>query len=107
VSPLIRHMDWTARPTNGALMVVAAAALQPERLIIAGIDLFLHPDGRYPGDLRSDNLYAQVHDRNTDLDIMRRGLEEYQGEIVILSDALRESLADLKPRSGLSCEKTP
>ena len=40
---------WPARPTNGAAMVATAAALAPRRLIIAGIDLFQHPDGAYPG----------------------------------------------------------
>jgi len=78
------------------LMVVTAAALQPERLIIAGMDLFQHPDGRYPGDLRSSNEYSQVHTRDVDLEVIRRGLQEYRGELVILSEALRTSLAAMR-----------
>jgi len=96
ISALVREHDWYARPTNGALMIVTAAALQPERLIIAGMDLFLHPDGRYPGDLRSSNEYSQVHTRGVDLEVIRRGLGEYRGELIILSDALRTSLAALQ-----------
>jgi 3-deoxy-D-manno-octulosonic-acid transferase len=95
ISSLIRDQDWHARPTNGALMIVAAAALQPERLIIAGMDLFLHADGKYPGDLRSPNEYARVHSRNVDLKIMQTALKEYQGKLVILSEALRQSLAEM------------
>jgi hypothetical protein len=96
ISTLIREHDWYARPTNGALMIVTAAALQPERLIIAGMDLFQHPDGRYPGDLRSSNEYSQVHTRDVDLEVIRRGLQEYHGELVILSEALRQSLAMMR-----------
>ncbi len=55
ISPLVRERQWPARPTSGALMIVLAAALQPERLIIGDIDLFQHPDGRYPGDVSSSN----------------------------------------------------
>jgi 3-deoxy-D-manno-octulosonic-acid transferase len=96
ISTLMREHDWYARPTNGALMIVAAAALQPERLIIAGMDLFLHPDGRYPGDLQSSNEYSQVHTRAVDLEVIRQGLQEYRGELVILSEALRTSLAAMR-----------
>jgi len=99
ISPLIRDRDWQARPTNGALMIVAAAALQPKRLIISGMDLFLHPNGKYPGDLRSPNEYARVHSRNVDLKIMQCALKEYQGELVILSEALRQSLAEMNVHS--------
>jgi hypothetical protein len=96
ISVLIREHEWSARPTNGALMIVAAVALQPERLMISGMDLFLHPDGRYPGDLRSSNEYAQVHSRGIDLEIIRCALTAYQGELVIGSEALRESLAAMQ-----------
>ena len=92
ISPLIRDRSWPARPSNGALMVAAAAALNPERLIIAGMDLFRHPDGRYAGDLRSHNVYASVHTPDTELAIVDAALCEYRGETIILSDILRESL---------------
>jgi 3-deoxy-D-manno-octulosonic-acid transferase len=96
MSPIIQEPNWHARPSNGALMVVAGAALQPKRLIIAGIDLFLHPDGRYPGELRAYNQYAQTHLRIVDLAIIDRALKGYQGELIILSDILRNSLSELK-----------
>jgi len=102
VSPIIRDYGWQARPSNGALMVVAGAALNPQRLIIAGMDLFQHRDGRYPGDVRSNNQYAHVHSRQTDLEIIHLALERFRGEVIILSDILRDSLTGY--RSGAVCD---
>ena len=104
MSPLIQEPHWLARPSNGALMVVAGVALQPKRLIIGGIDLFLHPDGRYPGDLRGSNQYAQTHLRIVDLAIIHRALQEYHGEVIILSDILRDSLSAFKEDTGFYVE---
>ena len=92
ISPIVRDRTWPARPTNGALMIAAGAALEPERLIIAGIDLYLHPDGRYPGDFLGNNVYARPHSRDTDLAIIRGALAQYRGELIILSDILRDAL---------------
>jgi hypothetical protein len=92
ISPLIRGRTWPARPSNGALMIVVAAALQPDRLVIGGMDLFQHPAGRYPGDPGASNQYSRVHARDTDLAIIRLALQDYRGELVVLSDILRESL---------------
>jgi 3-Deoxy-D-manno-octulosonic-acid transferase (kdotransferase) len=92
ISPLVRDQDWPDRPTNGALMIAAAAALQPERLIIGGVDLYLHPEGRYPGELTGINQYAHIHTRNTDLAIIRAALAEYRGDLIILGEALRAAL---------------
>jgi hypothetical protein len=92
ISAVVRDQTWPARPTNGALMIAAGAALEPERLIIAGVDLYLHPDGRYPGDLLGNNQYARAHSRDTDLAIIRAALAQYRGELIILSDALRSAL---------------
>lgn len=97
----IDQREWYARPTNGALMIVTAVSLQPERLIISGVDLYLHPNGRYPGDLRSCNQYSQVHDRKTELQVIRRALRTYRGEVVILSDSLRESVSELNDHPGI------
>lgn len=94
-------VDQYARPTNGSLMVVTAAALQPERIVIAGIDLFAHPDGRYPGDLGSRNQYGAMHARQTDLGLIRRALKEFRGEVVILGDILREALAQGDDEAGV------
>jgi hypothetical protein len=92
VSPVIADVVWPARPTNGALAVLAAAALAPERLIVAGIDLFRHPDGRYPGDVLARNDYSHVHEMETDLGIIELALREYRGELIVLSDILRAEL---------------
>jgi hypothetical protein len=92
VSPVIRDQPWPARPTNGALAVLTAAALQPERLTIAGIDLFRHPDGRYPGELLARNDYSHVHAMETDLAIIQLALQAFRGELVVLSDILRREL---------------
>ena len=92
LSPLIGNRTWPARPTNGALMIVTAARLAPERLIIGGMDLFQHPEGRYPGDKLSRNEPARSHSRNIDLEIIDIALRDYPGKLIILSDILRESL---------------
>jgi hypothetical protein len=92
ISPLIRNKTLKARPTSGALMLVVAAGLQPERLVIAGIDLYLHPFGAYPGDTVSDNNYAQVHDVDTDLAVIKAAVDSYKGELIIFSDELRKKL---------------
>ena len=92
MAAIIREEAWPARPSNGALMIVAAVALQPVQLTIAGMDLFLHPDGRYPGDALGNNQYATVHTRDTDLAIIRAALAEYRGELVILGDHLSQAL---------------
>ena len=92
VSSIIRPQDWHSRPTNGALMVAIAAALQPGELIIAGFDLFRHADGRYPGDLHSQNEPAQVHERDVDVEVIGRALDIYPGKVSIQGDILRDAL---------------
>jgi len=94
LSPIIQDHKWPARPTNGALMIVAAAALEPKRMVIAGIDLFRHPDGKYPGDLRSSNQYSQPHHPDTELDIMRCALKTYSGKLDIIGAPLQAALQD-------------
>ena len=84
-------------PTNGATMLATAVALAPERLIIAGIDLFLDPRGSYPGDRATANAYTPRHDREVEVEIIRRALDVYQGEVTILGDVLEQTLAG---RSG-------
>jgi hypothetical protein len=49
------HDKSGARMTIGAAMLALAAALKPERLIIAGIDLYSHPSSAYPGTLETVN----------------------------------------------------
>ncbi len=96
LSLLIGDRVWPARPTNGALMIVAAAGLLPQRLIISGMDPFRHPQGTYPGDTLTPNRYARAHSVDVDLAIIDLALRDYPGEVVILSDILRESLAQYR-----------
>lgn len=81
-------------PTNGALMIAIAAALKPKRLGIAGIDLYRHPAGRYPGDGQAIDGYARQHRIELDLDLIRRSLASFEGEVVIFGTALQEALAE-------------
>ena len=77
-------------------MIAAAAALQPDALCIAGIDLYQSPEGRYPGDPVGSNAYARTHRRETDLAIIGSALASYRGALTIVGDALRDQLHDLQ-----------
>ena len=110
VAPLLRPLSWgfryatierlglfiseprwdAVRPTNGAIMLATAVALQPERLVISGIDLFSHPAGTYPGDTQTPNAYTPGHNAESELAVLLEALSLYRGELVILSAALRE-----------------
>lgn len=80
-------------PTNGAIMIATAAALAPRRIIIAGIDLYEHDAGRYPGDSAAVDGYARGHDRASDLALIRSALANYKGETTIIGEQLRKALA--------------
>jgi hypothetical protein len=86
--------SWTLRYnlSNGVMMIMTAAALLPAKLIIAGIDLYLHPQGRYPGDSHANNKGGPLHDRNADLEAIDGVLRTFPNETVIIGDVLRESL---------------
>ncbi len=75
-------------PTNGAVMLATAVALQPKRLIVAGMDLFQHPAGSYPGNSETPNAYTVLHDRETELRSILAAFDGYKGELVILSEVL-------------------
>jgi hypothetical protein len=75
-------------PTNGAVMLATAVRLRPQRLVVAGIDLFSHPAGSYPGDSTTPNAYTVRHDRDTELAFILDLLESFQGELVIVSEVL-------------------
>lgn len=81
-------------PTNGALMIAIAAALKPKRLGIAGIDLYRHPAGRYPGDRQAVDGYARQHRAELDLSLIRRSLARFDGEVVFFGSALPAALAE-------------
>lgn len=93
LSSFAKGRTWSHRPTNGALMVAAAVLLQPSRLIIAGIDLYRHPDGKYPGAPNEPNRYDDIHHRDVDLDVIRAALDQFSGNATILSEQLRCALA--------------
>jgi hypothetical protein len=84
---------WPARPTNGAIMVATAAALRPQRLVIAGIDLYSHPAGRYPGGSDAHDGYNRVHDRDVEIEMIRQALAGFAGEVRVLSPILAAALA--------------
>lgn len=88
-----------ATPTNGALMIAAAVALNPKRIIIAGIDLYEHGAGRYPGDLEAVDGYSREHDRARDLALIQSALASHGGETIIIGECLREALGH-SPSAG-------
>ena len=99
-SPLLDDASWPAHPTNGVVMVATAAALKPRRLILSGIDLYLDPRGRYPGDTAAENAFPQMHSREVELEILDRILSDYRGELQILNEPLRDALAARRARSA-------
>ncbi|MDT8326751.1 MAG: hypothetical protein RQ750_05100 [Roseovarius sp.] len=85
------------RPTTGAVMLAAAIALAPRRLIVAGMDMFADKAGAYPGRAQAVNAYTAAHDRQTDETFIRAHLARFKGEIMTLSPAFSElahSVAD-------------
>lgn len=85
------------RPTTGAVMLAAAIALAPRRLIVAGMDMFADKAGAYPGRTTAVNAYTAAHDRQTDETFIRAHLARFEGEIMTLSPAFAElahSVAD-------------
>ncbi len=78
-----------AAPTNGAYMLATAVALRPERLVIAGIDLFRHEAGAYPGDSATPNAYTHRHDPAFEERLILDTLRGFEGEIEIVGDILR------------------
>jgi len=85
----LEGFDWDEhRPTNGAAMIALAVALQPKRLIIAGIDLFKHPEGSYPGDKQTPNAYKPAHSADKELSFLCHSLDRLRGEVVIFGEIL-------------------
>lgn len=95
---------WPAHPTNGAVMIATAAGLEPERLTIAGIDLYRDPRRRYPWDRMADNDLPQMHSARVEAEVIGRALDDYPGEVVILSEPLQRALEqrrhELSPGPG-------
>lgn len=92
IAPDIAAFDWGhLRPSNGACMIAAAVALQPRRLIIAGIDLFQHPAGSYPGDQSVPNAYSPGHSRETETAFLLNQFAAYKGELILVGEILRNT----------------
>jgi hypothetical protein len=96
----INERRWPARPTNGAVMIATAAALAPARLVIAGMDLFQHPAGAYPGDPATPNDYLLMHDRETELAIVEEALGRFGGAVTVLSEPLARGLERRRAAEG-------
>ncbi len=94
---VLNARSWSLRPTNGVMMIAAAAALRPARLVIAGIDLYQHPAGKYPGATAEANDYDAIHSRDNDLAAIAAALAQYAGEVVVIGDALRAAMTGLSP----------
>jgi len=77
------------KPSNGAVMLATAVALQPASLVVAGIDLFSDPRGAYPGAPETPNAYTPAHDRELEARFILRTLAGYGGELEIYGDVLR------------------
>lgn len=95
-----------ARMTNGAAMLATAVALAPARLCVAGVDLYSHPAGAYPGAPDGQNAYAPAHDQRAERDfalaMLARQLER-RGP-----DGLRVAgpLAEIARNAGLPIPET-
>lgn len=89
--PAVADLAAPVVPTNGALMIAIATALGPRRLVIAGMDLYRHPHGRYPG---SDAVegYARGHSADCDLALIGKALTAFPGQVHILSPNLTAAL---------------
>lgn len=85
IAPVGDTLHGHPRPTTGAVMLAAAVALAPRRLIVAGMDMFSDASGAYPGRPDAVNAYALSHDKTTDAAFIRQHLARHEGEIVTLS----------------------
>lgn len=92
-TPSLADLSKPLIPTNGALMIALAAALRPRRLVVAGIDLYRHPQGKYPGGADNCEGYTDQHSAEADLNLISRALAGFEGETIILSDNLRDALS--------------
>jgi len=84
---------WPTLPTNGVVMVATAVGLRPQKIIIARMDLYQDPAGRYPGDSLGDNNCPQTHSREVEVQALGSVLAQFSGETTILSKPLRAALA--------------
>jgi hypothetical protein len=93
----LRDERWPRHPTNGVVMVATAVGVGPKKIIIAGMDLYEDPAGRYPDDRIGDNNYPQMHSREVEVEALRSVLARFSGETCILSEPLRYALSSHAP----------
>lgn len=102
ITDTLQRFDWGhLRPTNGASMIAAAIALKPGKLVVAGIDLFQHPEGSYPGKNSVPNAYAPAHNRETELEFILQLFAGFRGELVIVGDILLSAWENYKRASSV------
>lgn len=101
---VLGEREWPAKPTNGVAMVALAAALAPRRLVVAGIDLYAHPEGGYAWESDRANAYHAPHDRDVELDIIERALETFAGDVEIVGEVLRSSLEQRRQAASAAQE---
>ena len=77
------------QPTNGLIMIYVAVNLRPDKLTIAGVDLYCDPRGCYPGETSTPNVYTSGHDSHRELDLILCLLKSYQGDLTIIGDRLK------------------
>jgi len=94
------HTRWSLNPTNGAIMIATAARLRPSRIVIAGMDLFADPRGRYPGETNAENEYFSSHARDVDVAVIDEALSGFEGSIEILSPGLELALKERRSRAA-------
>jgi hypothetical protein len=82
-----------ALPSGGAYQAQVAVNVRPDRIVLAGFDLFADDRGRYPGDLRMINDYAAVHRREDEITLLAETFRHFAGELYIVGEPLREALA--------------
>jgi len=101
---IVPEVAGPERPTTGTYMLAAAVALQPARLIVAGIDMFRHPDGAYagprPGMEAEINAYTPSHGYGTDAAFITACLAHFRGELVVYSPALAEIIRAMPGSPG-------
>jgi len=103
MAPIVGQYDWGhLRPTNGACMLATAVALAPDKIIVAGIDLFQHPAGSYPGNSAVPNSYSPGHSRDRELDFMMKLFDGYRGEIVIVGEPLEKAWHQYQAEAGIA-----
>ena len=73
---------------DAVVLATARHGLQSERLVIAGMGLFMHSVGNYSGSTTTPNAYTLTHDRDTELQFIMSTLLQFRGKLVNIGDVL-------------------